>query len=124
MRIIGTINPEHFKGFTTLLTNEVVLTDERIEHIRERHPGDYELYAGYIPEVLRAPDYIIEANKPNSAVLMKSFERDGVRFQLVLRLQTAEDPDSFSNSIITFSRIHHKEWRRFLRMKKVLYKHE
>ena len=39
-------------------TDDVVITDERIAHIKERHPNDYERFMMYIPQIIEAPDYI------------------------------------------------------------------
>ncbi|MBF1688885.1 MAG: minor capsid protein, partial [Selenomonas sp.] len=41
-----------------ILSGNVILTDERIEHIKEHHPNDYELFIRYIPQVIEDPDYI------------------------------------------------------------------
>ena len=122
--IIGRIDPKHFEDIALILTDEVVLTAKQLAHIKERHPKDYERYADYIPRVLKEPDYILEANLPNSAVLLKTFSEDGRRFQLILRLKTVDDSAEFKNSIITFMEIGDKRYMRYLRTKKVLYKSE
>jgi len=122
MRIIGEINPKHFENVFTISTNDVVITEKQIEHIKERHPQVYELYIKYIPEVLKYPDYILQANKPNSAVLIKSFTENGEHFQLVLRLKAPDDPTEYQNSIITFWKISESDLKRLTRNKKILYK--
>ncbi|MDR2166682.1 MAG: hypothetical protein LBE35_02370 [Clostridiales bacterium] len=119
---IGKIVPKLFESIFPILTDDVIITEKQIIHIKVRHPGDYELYAKYIPEILEKPDYIIEANKPDTAVLLKEFEENGLRFQLVLRLKAAYDPKSRQNSIITFMKIRRKEWNRLLNNKNILYK--
>ena len=125
MFIAGRIDAAKFKlaGFE-VLTEDVVLTEPQIQHIREDHPGDYDKYQQFIPAVLAEPDYIVEANKADSAVLLKHIEQDEIRFQLVLRLKMERDPKEFRNSIITFWRIEEKRYLRYLRTKKVLYKQE
>lgn len=75
-------------------------------------------------EIISAPDYIIEANKPKSALLLKSFYPEGSRFKTVLRLVTSDDDSSFKNSIITFMKINEAEWNRLVKNKKILYKSE
>lgn len=106
-----------------ILTDEVVLTDEQLAHIKERHPQDYERYAPYLPELLMRPDFILEANRPHTALVLKEFHVDGERFQLILRLVTVNDPKGYSNSIITFLKISEKKWNKYLRNKKILYSH-
>ena len=104
-----------------ILTDVVVLTDGQLAHIKERHPQDYERYAPYLPELLMRPDFILEANRPHTALVLKVFHVDGVRFQLILRLVTVNDPKGYSNSIITFLKISEKKWNKYLRNKKILY---
>ena len=103
-------------------TSEVIITTKQIEHIKERHPNDYERFSGYFEKILTEPDYIIEANKPFTALVLKEIEENGELFKLVLRLQTSNDPKEFNNSIITFMKTDKKEWNRLIKNKKVLYK--
>ena len=125
MQVVGWIDRGIFKAAgLEALTDEVVLTYPQMQHITEEHPQVYESYGGLIADILANPDYIIEANRGNSAVLLKEFSEEDARFQLVLRLKIEEDPIEFKNSIITFWKIEEKRYRRYLRTKKVLYKRE
>lgn len=122
---IGIIDLKIYKCITEdIKSNEVIITDERIQHIKDRHPNDYERYCGYMREIVSNPDYIIEANKTNTALLLKSFSEDSEQFKTILRLVTPSDNPEFKNSIITFMKINEKEWQRLLRNKKILYKAE
>lgn len=105
-------------------TSEVIITDERIEHIRQRHPEDFERYSGYLKEIIEKPDYIIEDPRPGTAMLLKEIREQNERFRLALRLITPTDNPDYKNSIITFMKIREKEWQRVLRNKKILYKSE
>ena len=107
-----------------ITTDEVIITDTQIAHIRERHPEDYERFVKYGASVIEKPDYILEANKPFSGVLLKEIVESGEKLYLILRLKTSVEPDNFKNSVITFTKIKPKEWRRMLRNKKILYKME
>ena len=108
----------------TIITDEVIITEERIEHIRERHPNDYERYCAYIPEIIREPDYIIEDSRPHTALVMKHFEEAGEHFRLTLRLVTVSDRPDYKNSVITFLKVREKEWNRLLKNKRILYRKE
>ncbi len=78
---VGKIDMNIYKCVTEdIVTDEVIITDERIQHIKERHPDDYERFCGYIPDIIADPDYIIEANKPNTAVILKEIIKDGENF--------------------------------------------
>ncbi len=82
------------------------------------------MYAQYIERIVEDPDYILEANKPNTAFLLKEFVEDDERFQLILRLAVEEDIPGYKNSVITFLKVEEKRYKRYLRTKKILYKSE
>ncbi len=125
MYLVGKIDIEIYNCITKdIMTDEVIITDERIQHIKDRHPNNYELYYSYMRSIIENPEYIIEANKPNSALILKSFSNGNETFKTVLRLVTSSDNNSFKNSIITFMKINEKEWNRLLKNKKILYKSE
>lgn len=74
MYYIGKIDKNIYKCITKYIqTDEVIITDERIQHIKQRHPNNYEKYCNYMVDIITKPEYIIEANKPNSALILKSF---------------------------------------------------
>lgn len=125
VQTIGRIDVQKFSAVSpNIRTDEVIITDERIAHIKERHPSDFERFSGYLKEILENPDYIIADDKPNTAMVLKRIEEQGEHFRIALRLVTPEDNPAYKNSIITFLKIHEKEWRRLLRNKKILYKSE
>ncbi len=105
-------------------TSEVVITEERIRHIQERHPGDYERFCSYIPRIIAEPDYILEDAHPNTAMVLKEISEQREHFRLALRLASSEDDPNYKNSVITFLKIREKEWRRLTKNKKSLYKSE
>ena len=125
MHIIGKIDIEIYRCVTAdIQTSDVIITQQQIEHIQERHPNDYELYFKYVNEILESPDYILEANKPNTAFILKHICDNGKNYQLILRLKTSQDPIGYKNSVITFLKVDDKRYNRYLRTKKILYKNE
>lgn len=125
MYSVGKIDKNIYKCVTDdIVTDEVIITDERIEHIKDRHPDDYERFYSYITEIIEKPDYILEANKPNTAVILKQVRLQSEKFQLVLKLKTSEDKEAFKNSVITFLKINKRTWNKYLRNKKILYTRE
>lgn len=63
----------------TAIKNSVLnyKTEERIKHIQEHHPGDYENYNQYITDTVSDPDYIIDDTKNLDTVLfMKTIKKD------------------------------------------------
>lgn len=107
-----------------ITTDEVIITDERIQHIKYRHPNDYERYAQYLPEIVGNPDYIIRDKRPYTAVVLKQIVENNERFRISLRLKTPNDNPDYKNSVLTFLKIREDEWERLVRNKEVLYKRE
>ena len=122
---VGTINREIYKCITEdIITDEVIITDNQIQHIKYRHPNDYERFSEYFGEIVSNPDYIVETPKPNTALILKEIIIEKEQFKTLLRLVTSSDNREYKNSIITFMKIDEKEWNRLLRNKRVLYKKE
>ncbi len=105
-----------------IVTDEVVITDAQIQHIKDRHPNDFEKFHRYFRIILKNPDYILCAAKPNTGVILKEIEENGEKLKLILRLQTSTDPYGFKNSIITFQRVQEKRYRRYIRNGIILYR--
>ena len=123
MHIIGKINPKIYNCITTdIISDNVIITDNQIQHIKERHPNDYEQYSILLPEIIQNPQYIIEASKPYTALILRSFPSNNLFFKTVLRLATIHDNPNYNNSIITFMKIDEKEFSRLIKNKKILYK--
>jgi len=122
---IGKIDKNIYSCVTKdIVTDEVIITDERIAHIKERHPNDYEFYSQCLTDAISNPDYILEGNLPNTAFILKSTKIEDKNAQLILRLVTSEDSPQLKNSIITFLVVSDKKWNKYLRNKKILYKKE
>lgn len=125
VHLVGKIDKEIYKCITDdIVTDEVIITDNQIQHIKDRHPDDYEKFSKYFSLIIGNPDYIIKANRPDTAVILKEIIDGNERFQTVLRLCTSKEPEGYKNSIITFLRIDEKRWNRYLRTKEILYKKE
>ena len=125
VHIVGKIDKNIYKCITEdIVTDEVIITDNQIEHIKIRHPNDFERFSSYFGEIVKNPDYIVETKKPKTALILKEIQSENEVFKTVLRLVTSEDNPEYKNSIITFMKIDEKEWDRLLRNKKILYKKE
>ena len=123
LQFVCKLNKDLYSVVTAdIASDEVIITDKQIEHIKERHPNDFESFAGFMSEVIVNPDYIIEANKPNTALVLKEIELDGRKLKLILRLKTSLDPDEYKNSVITFQHINEKRYLRYINNAKILYK--
>ena len=105
-----------------ITTDEVIITQKQIQHIKDRHPEDYDFFAKYGAITIEKPDYILEANKPLSAMILKEIEENGSKIKLILRLKTSTDAADLKNSVITFQKVNDKRYNRYLRNGKILYR--
>ena len=123
--IVGKLNKDIYSCIApVLLTDEVVITNERITHIEVRHPHDYEQFVKYISQIIESPDYIVEANKPNTGVVLKKIEESGEMYELILKLKSPADPKEYKNSVLSFWHIGNATWNKTVKNKKILYKKE
>ena len=122
MNFICKLNREIYRVVTEeIACDEVMITEKQIEHIKERHPEDYELFAKFANQVITEPNYIIEANKPNTAVVLKEVLLGEHKLKLILRIKTSKDPAEYKNSVITFQQISSKRYERYIKNAKILY---
>ena len=71
IREIGKVNLKFFeKGFGKLKTDDIIVTGERLQHIRTRHPNDYDLFEKYGKISVTEPDYVIKDCKNAGTVFM------------------------------------------------------
>jgi len=101
---LGTIDIDKYKNVTDkrILTNEVIITYNRIEHIIQRRGKSfYDEYHGYFEQIVKDPDYIFKDIKEDTAIVSKRFIHKGKIVNLVLRLVVEGDEPTFKNSIIT-----------------------
>lgn len=125
MHFIGKIDRDIYSVIAPgIKTDEVIMTDERIDHVKKCHPMDFERYSGYIKQMVENPQYILEDNVPYTVVILQEFEECGKHFRLILKLAVPEDDDFKKNSIITFLKVSEKKFKKYLRNKNVLYKRE
>ena len=99
---------------------EVILTDERIEHIRVRHPGAYESYSHWVTATIEAPDYVLRDDRNDrTAAFIRHAE--GSNLNVVVKLAVANEEGKMS-SIITLYPISPKRLKRLLRKEMIIYK--
>ena len=124
MYYIGKIDKNIFeKEFGKIQTEDVVLTDERKQHIRERHSNDYDLFQEHHKEILESPDIVLKDLKNDNTVFMiKHIE--GTNMNVVIKLSIYEDEKHPKNSIMTAYRMRDKNVKKLERNNKMLYKRE
>lgn len=121
---IGKINTKVLEAeFGKIRTDEIVITDERLEHIMERHPEDYNLFQEYAIESVNNPDIIIKDGKNKGTIFMIKSLPD-TNLNVVVRVVLETDGDKLKNSVMTFYRIREKNLKKLIERNKVLYKKE
>ena len=104
------------------VTDEVIITEEQMMHIRERHPEAYIDTIHYVREILDDPDYIFKDKRPNTGLVVKKILNDEERSLLVLKIITSDDKKDYKNSVITSWKITEKRLNNYLRNKDIIYK--
>lgn len=124
MHNICRLDKEIYKCVTNdIATDEVIITDERISHIKSHHPGHFEIIEPFLQIAINSPDYILKDAK-NTGLILKQVTENGLRFQMVLRLHTSADSDGYKNSIISAWKISESRWNNYINNREILYKSE
>ena len=123
---VGKIDKNIYKCITDdIVTDEVIITDNQIQHILDRHPDAYETAMKEMRTAIESPDYIIADDKHNNTgLVIKKFKMKGDNLQLVLRICTHKDEPGYKNSVISCWEISEKRLENYLKNKRVLYKKE
>lgn len=111
------------KEFGKLVTDEIVITDERKMHIKVRHPEDYHLLEQYVSDCVTVPDIIIKDVKNEGTVFMVKQLPD-TNLNVVVRLVLGKDKNDLKNSVMTFYRIRSKNLKKLIEKNSMLYKKE
>lgn len=123
-RSLGELNVAYLeKRFGKLQTKELIIMDERLEHIRQSHPEDIELFEQYGAVSALDPDMVIVDEKHEGTVFMiKGLPETNLN--VVTRLALDIDDAGRKNSIMTFYRIRDKNLKKIVKKSEVLYKKE
>lgn len=122
---LGILNWEIYDCISTNhVTDEVIITEEQLMHIRQRHPEAYIDTVHYVREILENPDYILKDKRPNTGLVIKKIINTKENSLLVLKIITSDDNKNYKNSVITSWKITEKRLNNYLRNKDVIYKKE
>lgn len=122
---VGKINRDIYKCITAdIVTEEVVITDNQLQHILDRHPEAYKEVVHYLSDIIQEPDFIIEDKHDNTGLVIKRVKLKKEYAQMVLRICTSVDDPNYKNSVISCWEISEKRLQNYLRNKRILYKKE
>ena len=124
MTLLGNLDPALLQNyFGALRTTEVVVTEERVAHIRERHPEDFALFEQYGAEAVLSPDLMILDEKHVGTVFAVRRLAES-NLNVVVRLALETDKNDYKNSVMTFYRLRDKNLKKLLEKNRLLYSRE
>ena len=100
--------------FGKIQTDEIIITEERINHIKMRHPEDYSLFNIYGAICVKDPDYIIKDGKHDGTIFMVKKLED-TNLNVVARIALETDDKGIMNSVMTFYRIRERNLIKLIR---------
>ena len=120
---IGKLDKEIYRCIAgDMVTDEVIITERQIQHIKERHPDSYLKTITHLEVVLKSPDYIIEDKHVDTGLVIKKIGTEDGFIQVVLRVWTSSDDGQHKNSIISCWKISDARLANYLKNKGILYK--
>lgn len=107
-------------------TERVVLLRERIEHIQQKHPGDYEAFGQYLQDVIQSPDFIMRDKKhPYTGIYVKYHHNADTGLRATIRYHVDGEIEGYANSVLTYQHIRDQEYRRLEKKEElIVYKAE
>ena len=116
--IVGKIDMEIFKNISyNLITDEVILTNERYLHIIEGHKEDFMIYSNILSQIIIEPNYILEDYKNKYTVMVIKKVENNNNINVIIRLAIGEDLIHNKNSIMTMYRIREKNLKKLMQKK-------
>ena len=119
---LGKLNTQSLENeFGKLRTNDIIISDERIEHIKLRHPQDYNLFEIYGTSTVLNPDLIIKDEKNKNTIFMVK-KLVNTNLNVIVKLIVDTDEKDYKNSVMTFYRIRDKNLKKLKNKNKTIYK--
>jgi len=123
-RKLGKLNTDIlFEAFGVLQTDEVIVTEERAEHILKQHPNDYDLFLEYADVTVTQPDIVVKDCKNTGTVFMIK-RLENININVVTRLALSTDKSGLKNSVMTFFRLRDSNLKKMIKKNELLYKNE
>lgn len=123
-RFLGSIDARLLEDrFGKLRTWETIITEERIEHIKKRHPADFSLFEQYGAACIQDPDWMIEDCAHEATVFMVKKLPD-THLNAVVHISLEDDAKHPKNSVLTFYRIRESNLKKLILRNNLLYKRE
>ena len=109
--------------FGQIQTDEVIVSNERIEHIKSHHPEDYDLFLQYGQATVESPDYLIQ-DTANTGTVFAVKKLPDTNLNIIVRLVLEDDDPTYKNSVMTFYRLRERNLEKLIKKHHLLYKRE
>lgn len=124
MQYIGKLDKEKLGKYKNkIITEDVVLTDERKQHIYNNHPKDYKRIIENIQMAVLNPKEILEDAKNIDTVFFIS-KLDKNNLNVIVKLNTTNNKTHPQNSIMTAWVIRDSNLKKLRENNKTIYKNE
>lgn len=93
MQYIGKLDKNKLGEYgNKLITDEVILNDERLEHILTYHKPEYGQIHKYIKDIILSPNFIIVDNRhEDTMIYLKKIKDIGKSSRIVVKLALGKD---------------------------------
>lgn len=117
---IGKLNKEILEKMNIrIITDEVIFTFERLEHVEDRRMKVYDEVKDILPIAIYEPEYIYKDwnNREDTLVFIKSITESS-KICIIIKIAKLNDEKHSKNSIITMIKIGKKTFKKIYKNKK------
>ena len=93
-------------GLSIAPCTPIYIGQSNIDHMKKKHPVEYIKYGSYIPEVIKAPDYVGVNPKDKSIEYVKDFPIDNDYVKVAVRVSKSGTHFARSIYILKTPRVH------------------
>lgn len=124
MEYLGKINKMYIGKYAKkIITDDVILTEERKKHIYESHGNDYKIIINNIKVVIMNPDEILEDCK-NADTMLFIRKINNNNINVIIKLSTINNTKHPKNSVMTAWLIRDSNLQKLRKKNKIIYKKE
>lgn len=117
---IGKLNKDNLRKLNIdLITDQVIFTFERLQHVEDRRRNVYYEVKEALPIAIYEPEYIYKDwnNRENTMVFIKSI-KENLKICIIIKTAEFNDEKHNKNSIITIIKIGEKTFKKIYKNKK------
>lgn len=122
---LGKLNENIYSSFSkNIRDDEVIITSERMEHVKIRHPEAYDSFISEIKNTINNPDYIFEDKKHQNTLLVTKKINEDKNNILVLKVALNTTDKKLNSSVISGWNISDERLENYKKHNKIIYSKE